>query len=765
MAFSLDGKLKLDARDFVQGAGKAKKAVGEVGDEFGKLPREAGKAADGVEDEFEDMSDSGGKIGSNFGGKMIGGFAALGVGAAIGGMMLQGMQTAIERDQIERTMQGKFDITAKEAERFGKIAGGLYADGWGDGLEEVATLVAKSSRQLGIETDEALSDISSQVAATAQTFGEDFDAVLRSTSQLMENELAPSAEAALDLVVGAFQNGGDEAGDLLDTIDEYSQHWAAMGLSGEDALNQVVHGLQNGQRDADKMADAVKEMRLRVVENSDQVRTALENIGLDADKTVQAFIEGGPAARDAFLKVVKALKNGQTQGDDTADAVAIIGTQFEDLGPKALESLLAVDGALENTAGKAEELADIVARRDPAEEFKRSWSEALGWLGTQGIEEFDSAMMGLADIFSPGTSDMIDYSDSLADAATAARDFDLATLGSVSSYDEARAAAVKHAKQIGLSEDAHNNANDAVTDFANQVTSDWADAQEEIRKQQSKTSKSHREHTEEWWKMGGAAAEAEGLIDSAGRVISESGDDARTAAGKINSYERSLETAARDADSLEAAAGRLKTQLSDRSAFLNVRDALNEMTAAGDATEQELIDVRGEVANYIADIGNVPAATLTEIDTLVNEGQYQEALRRLQELEKDRQARIDITTYYTTVGSSSTPVQPNQGGRNARGTDFFRGGRTLVGEEGPEVVELPRGSRIYNAQDTRRMMADTPSMTPAHSFTSNTSRNASIALTVNAGMGADGPAIGETIVNHLETFYRSGGSAPVSAVA
>ena len=33
-------------------------------------------------------------------------------------------------------------------------------------------------------------------------------------------------------------------------------------------------------------------------------------------------------------------------------------------------------------------------------------------------------------------------------------------------------------------------------------------------------------------------------------------------------------------------------------------------------------------------------------------------------------------------------------GRHASGTDYFQGGRTWVGEEGPEIVELPRGSRI-----------------------------------------------------------------------
>ena len=40
-------------------------------------------------------------------------------------------------------------------------------------------------------------------------------------------------------------------------------------------------------------------------------------------------------------------------------------------------------------------------------------------------------------------------------------------------------------------------------------------------------------------------------------------------------------------------------------------------------------------------------------------------------------------------------------GRNAGGSDNWRGGPTLVGESGPEVAWLPQGTQIMNAQDSR----------------------------------------------------------------
>lgn len=42
-------------------------------------------------------------------------------------------------------------------------------------------------------------------------------------------------------------------------------------------------------------------------------------------------------------------------------------------------------------------------------------------------------------------------------------------------------------------------------------------------------------------------------------------------------------------------------------------------------------------------------------------------------------------------------------GRNADGTDYWPGGLTWVGERGPELVSLPQGSRVYNAEDSRNM--------------------------------------------------------------
>ena len=53
-----------------------------------------------------------------------------------------------------------------------------------------------------------------------------------------------------------------------------------------------------------------------------------------------------------------------------------------------------------------------------------------------------------------------------------------------------------------------------------------------------------------------------------------------------------------------------------------------------------------------------------------------------------------ITEATTNAQKNYLKTTSNYTSRNASGTDYDQGGKTWVGEEGPEVVELPRGSRI-----------------------------------------------------------------------
>ena len=56
-------------------------------------------------------------------------------------------------------------------------------------------------------------------------------------------------------------------------------------------------------------------------------------------------------------------------------------------------------------------------------------------------------------------------------------------------------------------------------------------------------------------------------------------------------------------------------------------------------------------------------------------------------------------------GNSGWTYDETLGAWNAGGTPNWRGGLTWVGESGPELVALPRGSRIYSNQDSQQIAA------------------------------------------------------------
>ena len=55
----------------------------------------------------------------------------------------------------------------------------------------------------------------------------------------------------------------------------------------------------------------------------------------------------------------------------------------------------------------------------------------------------------------------------------------------------------------------------------------------------------------------------------------------------------------------------------------------------------------------------------------------------------------------------TAPVSQTTAPGNASGTPYFRGGTTWVGEQGPELVTLPQGTRIYSNEDSMGMMGTT----------------------------------------------------------
>jgi hypothetical protein len=116
-----------------------------------------------------------------------------------------------------------------------------------------------------------------------------------------------------------------------------------------------------------------------------------------------------------------------------------------------------------------------------------------------------------------------------------------------------------------------------------------------------------------------------------------------------------------------------------------------------------------------------------------------------------RQLSTEITVSVRYVAVNSIPGV--SGGTinvtaRANGGTAFAGMPTLVGERGPEIIVPSVNSTVVRGEKTRQMMR---------------SSGATINLTVNAGMGANGAEVGREIVDAIKRYERLSGPVFVSA--
>ena len=195
--------------------------------------------------------------------------------------------------------------------------------------------------------DEELQKATESGFALRDTFGYDLQESARTANALMKN-FGLSAEEAYNIIAVGAQNGADQNGDLLDTLNEYSAQYAALGLSADEFISGLISGSEAGVFSIDKVGDAVKEFNLRVIDGSNTTTEAFQALGMDADAMAARFAAGGDTAREAFFEVVNALDGMDDPIAKNTAAINLFGTQFEDLQSNVLPVL----ASMEDGAGK-----------------------------------------------------------------------------------------------------------------------------------------------------------------------------------------------------------------------------------------------------------------------------------------------------------------------------------------------------------------------------------------------------------------------------
>lgn len=308
---------------------------------------------------------------------------AVGAGAAAGGFFISSLNTAMEQGKVTSRLAAQLGATPKVAQQLGDVAGKLYSKGITEDFQGAAEAI-KATMQSGLlppgATTKQIQEISTKVQDLAGTFDQDLGGVTNAVSQMLRTGLAKNANEAFDIITKGFQSGANKADDLLDTFNEYGTQFRKLGIDGPHALGLIQQGLQGGARDADLVADSLKEFSIRAVDGSKTTAQGFKLIGLNAKTMAEQIGKGGKGASDALQLTLDKLRGIKDPVKQSQAAVALFGTQAEDLG-KALFNLdpSKATQTIGNVGGAAKKLGDTL--RDNAtsriENFKRTLSQTF----------------------------------------------------------------------------------------------------------------------------------------------------------------------------------------------------------------------------------------------------------------------------------------------------------------------------------------------------------------------------------------------------
>ena len=293
---------------------------------------------------------------------------AVAVGAAVGGIAVATGKAVVEAgkylaelgDDYNKAMNqlsASTGATGDELDALGESVKNIYAQNLGEDFNDVAEGLAATQKASDL-AGEALEQATAAGFVLRDTFDYDISESARAASALMKN-FNISAEEAYGLIATGAQNGADKNGDLLDTLNEYSAQFAALGLSADQFMGSLVEGADAGLFSIDKVADAVKEFNIRAKDGSDSSAEAFKGLGLNSDKMFAAFAAGGETAQAAFFDTVEALNKLEDPLKRNEIGVALFGSQFEDLEAGILPVLGDIETAAYDGAAALQQINDV----------------------------------------------------------------------------------------------------------------------------------------------------------------------------------------------------------------------------------------------------------------------------------------------------------------------------------------------------------------------------------------------------------------------
>ncbi|WP_130178093.1 hypothetical protein [Cryobacterium sp. SO1] len=324
-----------------------------IGQQFGVPARQAGERA----------GDSAGQgFGSKFAakGKLVAAAGAIAIGAAV----MAGFNASMDAESGNNKLTAQLGLSPAESAKYGKIAGQLYTSNYGESMGDVNAgidAVASTLVKTGKIGESALEGTTAKAMSFASAFDTDVSEAVNGVGVLIDSGLATNADQAFDLMTASAQRVPSAMrGEFAPMVDEYSKHFANLGLTGAQSMSLLVAASQTGAVGMDKTGDALKEFTILATDGSASSIAAFESIGLNASQMASDIAGGGPAAAEALSTTAAALLKIEDPAARAQASIALFGAPMEDMGidqiPKFLTSLDGGADGMKDFAGTAAEL-------------------------------------------------------------------------------------------------------------------------------------------------------------------------------------------------------------------------------------------------------------------------------------------------------------------------------------------------------------------------------------------------------------------------
>ncbi|MFP9128543.1 phage tail tape measure protein [Niallia sp. BSM11] len=345
--------------------------------------------------------------------------AAIAAGGAIAAVGVGLGAAVISADQYSNAMkqvEAGTGATAEEMKEIKEISKNLYNKNLGEDWNDLAQAI-QSVKSVTDLSGKSLETATKYAIQYRDVFGEDIAESIKASDTMMKN-FGITAEQSYNLLAQGAHEGLNKSQELLDSANEYSVYFKTLGYDANQMFDIFNAGLENGAFNLDKVGDLVKEFGIRIKDGStatsdalsylfqadgfNDYMTKLQNGGASTKQFMELSAKVGKENAAALLKDLQstgkasekaykdieytmggagqfldALSSGALEGKDAMQqviqkiseigdtsvqsqmAVALFGTQAEDLEMKTLLSLGNVQESFDMTKQTMEEVGKI----------------------------------------------------------------------------------------------------------------------------------------------------------------------------------------------------------------------------------------------------------------------------------------------------------------------------------------------------------------------------------------------------------------------